>query len=210
MVQDRGYIMPHEIKSPEQYISDFCAYDEQGRCFVQRELLSLALVHRDEYENAVRVFFLEPLGKKTGKDGVKQLLERLGERTRAIFILPHGAEMTAHAVKLIDSMNRGDKKVLLEFFSEAQLSTNITQVGRLHRTYKVLSPAEKQQVNAKYGAKIPKIAYDDPLARYYGLQYGDMLRLERSSESAGLYGKPMQCLYPEQLPKDTKMQKKKI
>jgi DNA-directed RNA polymerase subunit H (RpoH/RPB5) len=211
MLFARCFIVPGNRRSPEEYARDFCAYDEQGRLFVQRELLTLSLVHSWEREKTVRVFFLDPLGIKTGKKQVEQLLAKLGEtRTRAIFIVPFGSALTSHAVKLIDDMNRSNKSVLIECFSEEQVSVDITLIGKLDRQYRVLSEAEKQQVIAKYSDRIPKIAYDDRIARYYGMQHSDVLCLERSSESAGRYNKYSQCLYVEQLPKDSKVQKKKV
>ena len=54
----------------------------------------------------------------------------------------------------------------------------------------VLSQQEKQKVLAKYQAEskqYPKILLGDPIVRYFGLDKGDMLKIERFFENYGEY-----------------------
>jgi DNA-directed RNA polymerase subunit H (RpoH/RPB5) len=209
MLKARGFIIPIPYTA-EEYVSNFCIYDEStSTLLVNRELLTLSLVHAHEREKTVRVFFLEPVGQKTGKKHLQQWLAKLGEsRTRAIFIVPQGAEFTSHCVKLMDNANRDNQNVLLEYFSEEQVSVDITTCCRLFREYKLLSTIEAKQVMDSFQNKISCIAYDDRVARFFGMQHNDVIQCLRSSEPAGMYSSFRRCLYIEQLPKETKVKKK--
>jgi len=83
------------------------------------------------------------------------------------------------------SSSRARKNV--EIFTYDELQTNIT----LHEwvpTHTVLSKAEKAIISKRYGvrdAQFPGISVKDPVARYYGLKRGQLVFIERLSESAG-------------------------
>ena len=205
MMEARNFIVRTPRHTMEEYVDDFCLV-ENGQYLVDRERLTLSLVHKYEREKTIRIFFLEPANQKTGKKQLEQWLTKMGEtRTRALFVVPEGAEFTSHAMKIMDNANRETRNVFLECFSEKQVSVNLVGVGKLYREYRVLSENEARAVMEKYGNKIPAIGYDDVIARYFGMQHNDVLALNRSSESAGMYTKFMKCLYVEQMPKESKV-----
>lgn len=204
MMAARDFIVPHPHCPLDVFLETFCFPDPDNPSImhVDRESLTLSLLHKHTRDKTVRIFFLEPVanGSKTGKKALEDLLKRLGDtRTRGIFIIPDGNDFTSHAKKLIDNANREDKNVLIEYFMESQVQVNICTWGKQFREYRLLSEAEKEYLAQKFDMrKLAIISYDDPLSRYFGMQHNDVVCMTRSSESAGMTHKYMRCLYAEQ------------
>ena len=69
------------------------------------------------------------------------------------------------------------------------LQVNITQ-HKMVPEHSVLNEEDKANLMDKYKIKphqLPKIQKADPIARYFGVKRGDVMKIIRASETAGRY-----------------------
>jgi DNA-directed RNA polymerases I, II, and III subunit RPABC1 len=97
----------------------------------------------------------------------------------------------------MSAMSTGTKRALIEktegiiveCFDEAELLYDVTE-HELVPEHLPLTPDEKAQLLARYKVKdhqLPRIHKHDPVARFYGLSRGDVVKIVRPSETAGRY-----------------------
>lgn len=101
-------------------------------------------------------------------------------------ILIYQKNLTPSAHKVITEMAG---KYHLELFAEQELLVNITK-HTLVPAHQVLIPEAKRTLLTRYRLKetqLPRIQISDPVARYYGLKRGQVVKIIRPSETAGKY-----------------------
>lgn len=130
------------------------------------------------------VFF--PDEPKIGIKTVKNYCQRMQEEniTRAIIVVQQG--MTPSAKQALTDMA---PKYILEQFLESELLINITE-HELVPTHIILTSEEKAELLARYKLKesqLMRIQASDPVARYFGLKRGQVVKIIRPSETAGRY-----------------------
>ena len=116
---------------------------------------------------------------------VKNMKDLLVDEYKTL-ILVYKSVITAFAKQfIVTDINN----IFVQAFSETELSFNITKHHLVPR-HETLSTDEKRSVMRQYKASLkhfPLLLSTDPVARYYGLLPGAMVRITRNSPTAGEY-----------------------
>eukprot|EP01100_Stratorugosa_tubuloviscum_P008468 TRINITY_DN353_c0_g2_i3.p1 TRINITY_DN353_c0_g2~~TRINITY_DN353_c0_g2_i3.p1 ORF type:complete len:209 (-),score=68.74 TRINITY_DN353_c0_g2_i3:119-745(-) len=181
MLSDRGYTIASELLSLP--LEDFCLRfnfnlkdDEEPE---RREELTIHALH-STLRQGICVFF--PLESKINVKVVKNCQERTSSLGAEKCIIVYKDATTPSAKEALNECK-------IEAFSEQELMVNITSHQLVPR-HVVLTQEETEQVLTKYSLRptqLPRILVSDPVARYYGVKKGDVVKIIRSSETAGRY-----------------------
>jgi len=179
MVVDRGYLVSQALK--DETMEDF---KQTWNNNPSRENLLLLLRKKEDLTEQLFVFF--PEDEKVGVKPIRNYCIKMQEQSvqRAIMVVRVG--MSSFAKQALAEMA---PKFKLEQFTETELMVNITEHQLVPKHIK-LSVAEKKSLLEKYKMKesqLPRIQLNDPVARYYGLERGEVVKIIRPSETAGKY-----------------------
>ncbi|KAL6512082.1 DNA-directed RNA polymerases II and IV subunit 5A [Orobanche gracilis] len=163
ILRDRGYMVgDFEIEmSRHQFIQK---YGEN----MKREDLIINKGLRSNNSEQIYVFF--PEEPKVGVKTMKTYTNRMKEEG-------------VYGAILVVQQN------LTPFAKEAELLINIKE-HVLIPEHQLLTPEEKKSLLERYTVKetqLPRIQITDPIARYYGLKRGQVVKIIRPSETAGRY-----------------------
>jgi len=179
MMQDRGY-----------YVSDTLlqmSLNGLKQRFVDkksRECLNSFFAKADDPESKIMLNFddnaritvpiIANIAQKMHKDGIKRTV-MVGKGTITPSAKQAIVEVQSHFI--------------IEFFEEKELLVNIME-HELVPQHIVMNELEKQALLKRYRVKesqLPKIQINDPVSRHYGLSRGQVLKIIRTSETAGKY-----------------------
>ncbi|XP_065917625.1 DNA-directed RNA polymerases I, II, and III subunit RPABC1-like [Dysidea avara] len=184
LCHDRGYLVTQD--ELDQTIGQFKEQfgDRPSDHHPSRADLSILVEHNNDPTDQLFVFF--PEDPKVGIKTIKQYCQRMQEEniSRAIIVVQQG--MTPSAKMALVEMA---PKYILEQFMEAELMINITE-HELVPEHVVMTTEEKNDLLARYKLKehqLPRIQQSDPVARYFGLKRGQVVKIVRPSETAGRY-----------------------
>ncbi|CAL1414357.1 unnamed protein product [Linum trigynum] len=179
MLRDRGYL----VVESEDKISKHQFISKHGQN-MKREDLTIQKSKKNDSMDKIYVFF--PEEAKVGVKTMKTYINRMKTENvfRAILVVQHN--LTPFAKTCVAEMSN---KFQLEVFLEAELLVNIKD-HVLVPTHEVLTNEEKKTLLERYTVKetqLPRIQLTDPIARYYGLKRGQVVKIIRPSETAGRY-----------------------
>lgn len=147
-----------------------------------REALTILVAKIDEPENRLLVYFPDgDVGVKEGKDFLKVMSEH--GATRGMLIV--GGKFSNLAKQSLTDV----APLVIEHFRQEEVVVDITE-HELVPEHVVLTAEEKAALLARYKLKdtqLPRIQLGDPIARYYGMQRGQVVKIIRPSETAGRY-----------------------
>ncbi|XP_064493021.1 DNA-directed RNA polymerases I, II, and III subunit RPABC1 [Pseudopipra pipra] len=166
LCHDRGYLVTQDEldQTLEEFKAQFGDKPSEGR--PRRTDLTVLVAHNDDPTDQMFVFF--PEEPKVGIKTIKMYCQRMQEEniTRALIVVQQG--MTPSAKQSLVDMA---PKYILEQFLQQELLINITE----HEHSKL---RENQ---------LPRIQAGDPVARYFGIKRGQVVKIIRPSETAGRY-----------------------
>mmetsp|Transcript_20193 Transcript_20193/g.30018 ORF Transcript_20193/g.30018 Transcript_20193/m.30018 type:complete len:210 (-) Transcript_20193:29-658(-) len=180
---DRNYLISQEEENTTLpvFMQKF-ADPQTGQ--VLREKLAMARRKKDDFADQIFVFF--PEAENPGTPVINKYFKRMKEENvgRAILVVKKGlTSMAQNSLKLFAP------DYLMEYFTESELLVNITH-HTLVPPHELLTKDQKDALLKRHKLKetqLPRILVSDPVARYYGLQRGDVVKIRRPSETAGTY-----------------------
>ncbi|KAI0091349.1 DNA-directed RNA polymerase RPB5 subunit [Irpex rosettiformis] len=188
LVKDRGFqVSDDEINMD---LATFKQHYANQSGSVDRSQLNFFTTSQVNPNEQIFIFFSDE--RSVGVKTMRKLLGIMDEKSiqRGIIVFP--GNMTPSARKVIVAMQNHYK---LEEFSESDLLVNITH-HTLVPKHEVLTPEQKKQLLERYRLKetqLPRIQVADPVARYYGLKRGMVVKITRPSETSGRYASYRIC-----------------
>ncbi|KAK2366733.1 DNA-directed RNA polymerases II and IV subunit 5A [Trifolium repens] len=173
MLRDRNYLVPDS--DVNMSIQEFKAkFGEDMR----RGDLDMMKTNKDDPSDKINVFFSD--STKLGVKAVTTFRDRMLKDNvhRGILVLQNQVSSQGRR----ELMNFYTK-VRIEIFMEDELLVNITK-HELVPKHQVLTDAEKKDLLKTYTCQqtqLPKMLITDPVAKYYGLERGQVVRITRST-----------------------------
>ncbi|KAH8831310.1 DNA-directed RNA polymerase RPB5 subunit [Flagelloscypha sp. PMI_526] len=188
LVRDRGFAVSDEETNLDLKTFREAYASQMG--IVDRNQLNFVTNSVTDQSDQIFIFFSDE--NSVGVKTMRRMLTILEEKSITRGIIIFRGNMTPSARKVIGAMAA---QLSLEEFSEADLLVNITHHSLVPQ-HEVLTPQEKAALLQKYRLKetqLPRIQLADPVARYYGLKRGNVVKITRPSETSGRYSSYRIC-----------------
>ena len=180
MMEDRGY-----LKSDEKEINydSFLETIKEEKCM---KGIFCKLLDKNDPKKKILLYYQYIPTQKLNMETIKSFIDILSKSkvNEGLIIIP--GKISDQAKKKIQEIKN---ELLIEIFTLSELVVNITE-HELVPKHILLSLKEKEDLLKRYRIKdsqLPKILMSDPVARYLGLKRGDVVKIERKSETAGKY-----------------------
>ena len=181
MLAKRKYNVTQEAlhQTAEQFI------EEKG-ANPARSAMTMLMEHEENLDDKMFVFF--PDDEKVGVKPIREYGDQMKQDgvNKAIIVVRGNLTPFAKTATQELCSQRG---VSVEDFKDSELMVDITE-HVLVPEHTVLTAAEKAELLKRYklvDTQLPRIMMHDPVARYYGLQRGQVVKITRPSETAGRY-----------------------
>eukprot|EP00892_Ulva_mutabilis_P011933 jgi/Ulvmu1/9111/UM005_0206.1 len=187
MLKDRGYMVGDEKLA--MTLDDF--ENSFGTGDAVRDSLTIVAARQGDSQDQIIIFFVSE--EKLGVTKLQEYIERMKEDGiyRGILILQKKLSGPASTERnLVKNIFR------IEDFLESELVINITKHCMVPK-HKLLTPDEKDTLLKRYKVKetqLPRIQLSDPVAKYLGMERGEVVRIVRPSETAGRYVTYRYCI----------------
>eukprot|EP00929_Paragymnodinium_shiwhaense_P015229 TRINITY_DN123287_c0_g1_i1.p1 TRINITY_DN123287_c0_g1~~TRINITY_DN123287_c0_g1_i1.p1 ORF type:complete len:213 (+),score=66.44 TRINITY_DN123287_c0_g1_i1:77-715(+) len=184
MLEDRGYQVTDKMleETREEFESQWKIVAEDGG---GRDRFIILVHKRNDREQQLIVFFPDE-DKRVGVKPIRILAEKMDEKRIKEAILVVKQPLTPLAQTAVkEAMSR----MKIEVFHESELIVNITR-HELVPKHVPLTADERQQLLDRYrlkSAQLPRMQLTDPIARYFGMQREQVMKIIRPSETAGRY-----------------------
>ncbi|XP_004513010.1 DNA-directed RNA polymerases II and IV subunit 5A-like [Cicer arietinum] len=180
MINDRNYVVSDSdlTMSKQDFKSKFGEH-------VKREDLVIKAPNRDKSSDQIYVFFCDDA--KVSVRVVRSFFNRMTTDNVGRGIIVCQSQLTGPARNALGEISSSKHRI--EIFLEDELLVNVTH-HELVPEHQVLTDNEKKALLQKYTVKetqLPRILMTDPVARYFGLKRGQVVRIIRKSETAGRY-----------------------
>ncbi|KAK3218171.1 hypothetical protein Dsin_012141 [Dipteronia sinensis] len=173
MLRDRGYDVP--LSEISLSLNDFRAIYGQDP---DVDRLRISVTHKSQPSKRMLVVFAGPVMVKVNViRGIATQIANKDTLTGLIIILQ--SHITNQALKAVDLF-----KFKVEMFQITDLLVNITK-HVLKPNHQVLTNEEKQQLLKEYNIEekqLPGMLKTDAIARYYGLEKGQVVKVTYSGE----------------------------
>lgn len=113
--------------------------------------------------------------QKLNIERIKFYIARLDALDRSHAIIVHSHVLTPSTKRLLEHLDR----FTIEFFTQQELQYNLTRHA-LYRPHRRLPQDEAEVVSRHYApAHLPVLLKDDPVARFFRFQRGDLIEIQR-------------------------------
>ena len=122
--------------------------------------------------SSVIVFF--SITPKVNNERLQEYITKMRVANLTHAIVVYNESVTPTAQKIVEEL----EGLRIELFCRKALRYNITK-HRLVPKHTLLSRTEMKAFKEEFGVKVPVLLYNDPVARFYDFQRGDVVRVER-------------------------------